>query len=146
GGAELSARARPVAATGPCPPADADGLRLLADAEARAGNPIALGLLGLGRTGATRSSVALVPAPGQDGLAVRATAETAIGTLRLGPWELRVVEQARLEAEASGRDGGATIRWQAPVIEVAEVATGRRIARLDADNLSFRTPDESEFG
>ena len=124
------------AAAGQCPPAADDGTRVIAGATAQAGE----------EAGGTRSTVALVPVEGQDGLGVRSTASTRIGTIPLGTLELRVVEQARLVAQAGGRDGGATVEWEAPVVDVVDTATGESLARLDENNASFRADDESEFG
>lgn len=127
---------RPVdLAAGQCPLAADDGTRVIADATARAGDD----------AGATRSTVALVPVEGQDGLGVRSTASTQIGTIRVGTLELRIVEQARLVAQAGGGDGGATIEWQAPIVDVVDTETGESLARLDESDASFRADDESEF-
>jgi uncharacterized protein len=143
-----SALAQPVdAAGGTCPPAAADGTRTISEGLARADGGAALGPVAVGPGGATRSTVSLVPAAGQDGLAVRSSASASIGSVRIGDaYELRVVREPRLVAEATGTDGGASISWRAPIVDVVELATGASVARLDERHASFRTSDESESG
>lgn len=136
GAAEARARAFTL---GVCPEPDAGGARVLSDASTTMAS--ADGAL----TGTSRSTLSLVPAG--PALAVRATAEAAVTSLRIGDmFEARVIGTPRLEARATGRPGGASFSYAAPVVDIMDRSTGESIARLDAADASVDlTPNDRSF-
>ena len=139
--ASASAHARRVdLASGVCPTA-VDGERILATSTAENESPAELGDGLTALAGTSSSSLAI------DEGTVVARAHAAVASVTLADAiELRIIGRADLWVRASGLPGGAEIFYLPPIVDVIEVATGRTIARLDADEPGFDlTPDETNF-
>ncbi len=138
GAAQAHARAVDLAG-GVCPPADANGARVLSDATSSVAGPGVADVVSL-EPGivSSRSTVMLTPVTGAPGLAVRAIAETNVAGVRiLDAYELRVVGAPRLEVTATGRPGGSSVSYTLPVVDVIDLETGDSIGRLDAKDRSI---------
>ena len=146
------AHARAVdALAGICPEADVSGERMLASSRTALTDVAAGGLLtiGAGGDGAADSDarVALEPADGDGGLAVTSTATSRIATIQIGDaYALHIVGEPSLVARATGRRGGATLTYTAPVIDVVDLTTGETIARLDAAEQGIDLPGDPVLG
>lgn len=76
---------------------------------------------------------------GDGTLGVESVASAKVATVRIaGAYTLRVVGEPRLVASVTGIEGGATIGYSAPVVEVTDDASGETIARLDAASPEVR--------